>query len=73
MKIYKITILLLLLALISVSCQNKSIEQVPPTIQVVTAIPTSEIIPNTETSPAGTAEIPLPTTSPRAIESTIQK
>ena len=72
MKIYKITIVLLLLALISVSCQNKSIEQVPPTIQVVTAIPTSEIIPNTETSPAGTAEIPLPTISPTVVEATVQ-
>ena len=72
MKSYKISILLLLLALISVSCQNKATEQNPTTIPIVTAIPTSEKIQSTETSPVNTTEVPLPTPSPTLIEATIQ-
>ena len=72
MNSYKISILLLLLALISVSCQNQPAEQNPSKIPIVTAIPTSEKIQNTETSPVSTTEIPLPTVSPTVIEATSQ-
>ncbi len=72
MKNFKISILILLLALISVSCQKQQTELNPPTIPVVTAIPTSEKIQSTETSPVNTTEVPLSTSSPTVIEATIQ-